>query len=102
MWSASSGVTETNGPTPMKNSTQLKCLVAWIGRQDLDGAWHDTPTGPIVDFLRVHPAVTAVLMGSLRPGTPASPQPYAVTGKVKVSRAWRATLPTPRREFGVS
>jgi sigma54-dependent transcription regulator len=37
-------------------------LVAWIGRQDLDGGAHDPATGPIVDFLRVHPSTKVLLL----------------------------------------
>jgi len=37
-------------------------LVAWIGRQDLDGAARDPATGPIVDFLRAHPSTKALLL----------------------------------------
>ncbi len=40
----------------------MKYFVSWIGRQDIEGAARETPTGPIVDFLRVHPEVTAVLL----------------------------------------
>jgi hypothetical protein len=40
----------------------VKYLAAWIGRQDLDGSRQDPPTGPIVDFVRSHPHVTAVLL----------------------------------------
>jgi DNA-binding NtrC family response regulator len=40
----------------------LKYLVAWIGRQDLEGARREPPTGPIIDFLRVHPEAQAVLL----------------------------------------
>jgi DNA-binding NtrC family response regulator len=40
----------------------LQYLVAWIGRQDLDGAHRQLPTGPIVDFLRVHSDVEAILL----------------------------------------
>ncbi len=44
------------------DGTHLKYLVAWIGRQDIDGARTDRPTGPIVDFLRVYPDVSVVLL----------------------------------------
>ena len=37
-------------------------LVAWIGRQDLDGIRHDPPAGPVVGFLRARPETTAVLL----------------------------------------
>ncbi len=46
----------------MKSAAQIRCLVSWIGRQDLDGATRQPPTGPIVDFLRVHPGLTAALL----------------------------------------
>jgi hypothetical protein len=37
-------------------------LVAWIGRQHVDGARQDVPTGPIVDCLRSRPQASAVLL----------------------------------------
>ena len=40
----------------------LKYLISWIGRQDLDGCKRQPASGPIVDFLRVHPGATAVLL----------------------------------------
>lgn len=40
----------------------MKTLVAWIGRQDLDGAAQSPSRGPIVDFLRVHSGVKPVLL----------------------------------------
>jgi len=43
-------------------SLNLKCLVAWIGRQDLEGATVEPPTGPIVDFLRVYRDVESLLL----------------------------------------
>jgi len=43
-------------------SSKLKCLLAWIGRQDLEGAAVEPPTGPIVDFLRVYSDVQTVLL----------------------------------------
>jgi len=45
-----------------ESGTRLKYLVAWIGRQDLEGAQQDPSTGPIADFLRAHPEVVAVLL----------------------------------------
>jgi len=47
-------------PFPMQRAPLQ--LVAWIGRQDLDGVAHDPATGPIVDFLRAHPATKALLL----------------------------------------
>ena len=46
----------------MKSAAQIRCLVSWIGRQDLDGAARQPPSGPIVDFLRVHSGLTALLL----------------------------------------
>jgi DNA-binding NtrC family response regulator len=40
----------------------VQYLVAWIGRQDLDGIQRHPPTGPIVDFLHVHPHARAWLL----------------------------------------
>jgi len=40
----------------------LKYLISWIGRQDLDGCRAEPSSGPIVDFLRVHPRIAAVLL----------------------------------------
>ncbi len=40
----------------------IRYLVAWIGRQDLDGCRQAVPTGPIVDFLRAHSQVNTVLL----------------------------------------
>lgn len=40
----------------------MKYLVAWIGRQDFDGMSQAQPTGPILDFLRAHPRISAVLL----------------------------------------
>jgi len=40
----------------------LRCLVAWIGRQDLDGASQKPCTGPVVDFLRGHPDIRCFLL----------------------------------------
>lgn len=37
-------------------------LVAWIGRQDLDGVHRDPPAGPIVGFLRARSETTALLL----------------------------------------
>jgi DNA-binding NtrC family response regulator len=37
-------------------------LISWIGRQDLEGCQQEPSAGPIVDFLRGHPTVTAVLL----------------------------------------
>jgi DNA-binding NtrC family response regulator len=45
-----------------REEAHVKYLVAWIGRQDLEGIRHSPPTGPIVDFLRMQPAVTVVLL----------------------------------------
>ncbi len=46
----------------MKSAADIRCLVSWIGRQDLEGSRSEPPSGPIVDFLRVHPRITAVLL----------------------------------------
>jgi len=43
-----------------------RCLAAWIGRQDLDGISANEPSGPIVDFLRVHPEAEAFLLSDWR------------------------------------
>lgn len=40
----------------------LKHLISWIGRQDIEGAQRQPPSGPIVDCLRVHSSVTATLL----------------------------------------
>ncbi len=37
-------------------------LVSWIGRQDLEGGHQEPPTGPIVDFPRSRPGITAALL----------------------------------------
>lgn len=37
-------------------------LVAWIGRQDLDGVRRDPPAGPIVGFLLARPDTAALLL----------------------------------------
>jgi hypothetical protein len=41
---------------------KLRCLAAWIGRQDLKGIAAKSPTGPVIDFLRVHSQVEAFLL----------------------------------------
>lgn len=40
----------------------MKYFVSWIGRKDLEGGRHRSPTGPIVDFLRVHSGMPALLL----------------------------------------
>jgi len=40
----------------------LKHLISWIGRQDIEGTQRQPPSGPIVDFLRVHSSVTVTLL----------------------------------------
>ena len=42
--------------------SETKCLLAWIGRQDLDGVSTTPPTGPIFDFLQTHAGIEAVLL----------------------------------------
>ena len=42
--------------------SETKCLLAWIGRQDLDGLSTKPPTGPIFDFLQANAGVEAVLL----------------------------------------
>lgn len=46
--------------------SETKCLLAWIGRQDLDGVSTKSPTGPIFDFLGTNPGVEAVLLSDWR------------------------------------
>jgi hypothetical protein len=54
------GGTERSGS--VNGRAIVKTLVAWIGRQDIDGAAHSPPRGPIIDFLRVHEGVEPDLL----------------------------------------
>jgi hypothetical protein len=45
-----------------KIGSKTKCLLTWIGRQDLDGVSTNPPIGPILDFLKTNEGVEAVLL----------------------------------------
>ena len=42
--------------------SELRCLVSWIGHQDLEGVAAEPATRPIVDFMRVHSGIQAFLL----------------------------------------